>query len=385
MKLCITAALFASAVLSQTPSERSLPFSDKSWELSGERTAVVKEGSRDILQVETGFAHRRDIQLENGTIDFEVQLTRRRSFVYLYFRGVADGEREEIYLRPHKSSLPDAVQYAPVWQNRSAWQLHHGPGGTAAVAFEPGVWTPVRLVVQGRHAAVFVKDMNTPVLLVPRLAREPRAGSIAVGGSLPAGVPGSGPIARFTNVVVRPDVVSFDFASALSKAAATEAGKPTPAAIVRAWAVSRSFVPIETAPPSIPDAAALGTFQRLDTEADGLIELHRHVKVPESGNVAAAVARIKVRAQQAGTYTFDLGFSDVATVFLNGRPIFRGQGSYSFDRPRREGLIGFDQARLYLPLVAGENDLSVLVSDSFGGWGVMGRFMPGDGLTFDAR
>jgi hypothetical protein len=38
---------------------------------------------------------------------------------------------------------------------------------------------------------------------------------------------------------------------------------------------------------------------------------------------------------------FDLGFSDVATVFVNGLQVFRGDASYSFDRPRREG-IGFD-------------------------------------------
>jgi hypothetical protein len=93
----------------------------------------------------------------------------------------------------------------------------------------------------------------------------------------------------------------------------------------------------DTVLPTIPDASALGSFQRFDTEADGLIELHRHVKVPEGSNVTAAVARVRVRAQQPEYYTFDLGFSDVATVFLNGRPIFRGEASYSFDRPRRGG------------------------------------------------
>jgi hypothetical protein len=99
--------------------------------------------------------------------------------------------------------------------------------------------------------------------------------------------------------------------------------------------------------------------------------------------VAAAVARIRVRAARAGTYAFDLGFSDVAIVFVNGRPLFQGNQSYSFDRPRREGLIGFDQARLYLPLAAGDNDVAVVVSDSFGGWGLMGRLVSLEGLSID--
>ena len=65
-------------------------------------------------------------------------------------------------------------------------------------------------------------------------------------------------------------------------------------------------------------------------------------------------ARVNVNA--AGTYAFELGFSDIATVFLNGRTVFRGDGTFTTDTPRREGLIGYDQARLYLPLAAGDNE-----------------------------
>ena len=43
----------------------------------------------------------------------DVKVTRRRSFVYVTFRMEDEQEYEELYLRPHKSGLPDAVQYAP--------------------------------------------------------------------------------------------------------------------------------------------------------------------------------------------------------------------------------------------------------------------------------
>jgi hypothetical protein len=66
-------------------------------------------------------------------------------------------------------------------------------------------------------------------------------------------------------------------------------------------------------------------------------------------------------------------------------PLFRGDDSYSFDRPRRDGLIGYEQARIYLPLRMGENDVAVVVSDSFGGWGIMGRLVDAPGLTLTAR
>jgi hypothetical protein len=378
MTLFIMTSLLALGPSTQQPSERPLPFSDKAWELRGERTAVERDGDRDVLRTESGFAYRRDVQLLDGTIDFDVQVTTRRSFVYVMFRMADDREFEEMYLRPHKSGLPDALQYAPVWQRQSAWQLHHGPGGTAPVEFQPGVWTHVRLVLQGRRAALFVGDMARPALLVPRLAREPRAGYLALRGFLPAGVPGDGPIARFADVVVRPGVVAFDFGAETPQ-------PPAAAGVVRAWAVSRSFVPKEAAETALPAAAELGEMRPLEAEPNGLLALHRFVSLPDGSSAGTALARIRVRASRAGTYAFDLGFSDTATVFVNGRPVFRGEGSYSFDAPRREGLIGFDQARLFLALAAGDNDVAVLVSDRFGGWGLMGRFPSPDGLQVDAR
>ena len=378
-KCAVIALLFISTIGPQSTTDRALPF-DKNWQLSGAQTSIVKDGGREVLQVESGLAERRDVRFENGTIDFDVQVTRRRSFVYLYFRVASDGEREEIYLRPHKSSLPDALQYAPVWQDRSSWQLYHGPRGTAAVAFEPGTWMHVRLVVQGRHGAVFVNDMTKPAMLIPHFAREPEPGYIAFGSFVPAGVGGSAPSARFANVIVRHDAVSFDVKGAIADAAAQRPGAQS-AGTVRAWSVSQAFVPKESEPPVYPDASVLGQFRRLETDPDGLLELHRYVKVPEKSSVTAAVARFRVVAGKAATSAFDLGFSDVVTVFVNGQPVFRGDASYSFDRPRREGLIGFDQARLYVPLRPGDNEIAVVVTDSFGGWGVMGRFVSPEGLT----
>lgn len=377
-------ALLCTTLVAQAGPERPLPFSDKGWDLQGERTEIVKkEDGRDVLQVERGFAHRRDVSFEDGTIDFDVQLTRRRSFVYVYFRTAADGEREEFYLRPHKSGLPDAVQYAPVFQGRSSWQLYHGPGGTASVAFDHGPWTHVRVVVKGRSAALFIKDMETPALVVPQLARQPRAGAISLGGFVPPDTPGKGPIARFSNVTVRAGAAPFD----LDGAVATMTPRVTSGRIITSWAVSRSFVPKEGAAAAaiLPGADVSGEFQKLDADPGGLLELHRHVPVPKGSRTTAAIARVHVKAPRAGTYALDLGFSDIVTVFVNGQAIFRGNASYSYDEPRREGLIEYEQARLYLPLDAGDNDLSIVVSDSFGGWGVMARFAGAEGLTIEAR
>jgi hypothetical protein len=246
------------------------------------------------------------------------------------------------------------------------------------VEFEPGAWTHLRLVLQGTRAAIFLGDGDRPAL-VARLARAPRPGYIALRAFLPPDTPGSGPIARFANVTVRPNVVPFDFATVPAETPDTSSG------VLRTWAVSQAIPPSDAPPAVLPDASTLGAFRPADARPNGLVELHRFVTLPRGSGVGACVARVRVRAAQAGLFAFDLGFSDRATVFLNGRPLFYGDQGYRFDAPRREGLVGFDQARVFLPLQAGENELAVLLSDGFGGWGLMGRFADATGLSFDAR
>ena len=77
------------------------------------------------------------------------------------------------------------------------------------------------------------------------------------------------------------------------------------------------------------------------------------------------------------------GFSDRAIVYCNGRAMFRGDDSYRSRDYRFLGSIGWYDT-VYLPLDAGDNDLAIAVSESFGGWGIQARFDDVAGLTFDA-
>jgi hypothetical protein len=371
-RLWVLLWLAASGASPAFAQSEAVPF-DGGWELKGQSVRIEHADAEDVLSVENGFAYRRDVRLQDGTIDFDVQLTRRRSFVYVMFRMASDREYEEIYLRPHKSSLPDAIQYAPVYQGASAWQLYHGPGATAAVAFEPGAWTHVRLVLRGEKAALFVGDLAKPALVVPRLARAAAPGYVALRGFAPAGS-GSGPVARYANVRIHAGAAAFAFPA--------DGPASPPDGSVRAWSVSRAFAPPKDGGvPTLPGADVLGELRAVEALPGGLVELHRYVKLPDPGvRDTAAVARVRVRAARAGLVRFELGFSDVATVFLNGRPLFHGDQHYSFDNPRQEGLIHYGQAAVFLPLEKGDNDLAVLVSDVFGGWGLMGRFPDSSGL-----
>ena len=91
---------------------QAAPPADGRWVLAGDSTRRGQFDGRDAISMYTGSATRRDLVLQDGTIDVDVRTTRRRSFVYLRFRIEDEDNAEEFYLRPHKSELPDAVQYA---------------------------------------------------------------------------------------------------------------------------------------------------------------------------------------------------------------------------------------------------------------------------------
>jgi hypothetical protein len=355
---------------------QALDLSDPRWELKGDGVRVEPVDGRPALRLRSGTAHRRDLVLQDGTIEFDMKLNGRRSFVYLLFRMQSDTEYEEIYFRPHKTRLPDAVQYNPVYQGAGTWQLYHGPDATAAVELTPDSWLHVRLVLQGRRAALYVGEAGEPRLVVTRLAREPRAGYLAFRSFVPPGEPADSLPVRIANVTVRPDVVPAGFAALPAPAEPTA----VPGAIAR-WKLSPAFVPAAGAVLALPgDLPPRASWIPAAAEPSALVVLGRHLPLPPAAKRVATAAAVTVRARQAGVRRFNFGYSDEVSVFLNGRILFSGNASYSFNFPRREGLIELSQGALYLPLEAGDNDLVLVVSDVFGGWGVMGQLESLEGL-----
>ena len=183
---------------------------DSKWELSGDGSRIGQYRGRSAIQLQTGRAIRRDVLLKDGTIEFDMAVTPHRTFAYIQFRMEGDDDHEEIYFRPHKSELADAIQYAPVWNGDGNWQLYHGPGATAPVAFTYAGWMHVRLVLSGKRAAVFVDNRAKPDLIA-NLAREPAAGYIALFAFDGVGNTAGGVAAAYSNIVVRPGLIPYDF------------------------------------------------------------------------------------------------------------------------------------------------------------------------------
>jgi hypothetical protein len=349
-------------------------FKTADWELS-DGVHVEEIDGRTALTMRSGFARWRGMQFEDGTIELDVRSTGHRSFVYVMFRMESDAEREEFYFRPHKTALPDVIQYTPAYGGASNWQLYHGEGFTAAADFPAEEWVHLRIVVSKTRAAVFVGEVETPQLIVPRLARPSAPGYIALRNFFPVGLPAEGPETNFSNLVVRPGEVDFDFSS-------TPVEEQSPKGVVEQWLVSDAFAPPEGVVRELPSSTtATDGWRRVDAEPSGLVVLGRHVAVPEGMRRPATLAKITLVSERATTVRLNLGFSDEVSVFLNGRLLVSDNDSYSFNFPRRQGLIGLDQLSVYLPLERGDNELVLAVSEVFGGWGLMGQLEDAAGVS----
>lgn len=141
------------------------------------------------------LAQVKDLTFRDGTIEFECAGSRAASappeipgFIGVSFRIAPNAEKfEYIYLRPGNARLDDqlrrnhSVQYAShpdyPW-NRLRQET---PGKYEAyVDLEPDAWTPVKIVVQGTTARLYVHNATQPTLVVTDLKLGESEGGIAL-------------------------------------------------------------------------------------------------------------------------------------------------------------------------------------------------------------
>jgi hypothetical protein len=121
--------------------------------------------------------------MRDGVVDVDVATPASRGFFGIQFRIANDGaDAEWVYLRQHKSGLPDALQYTPVLNTSANWQIYNGPGFTGAVDIPKDVWFHLRLEVAGAQAKFYVKgkDMDRPALVMNDLKSGVQKGQVAL-------------------------------------------------------------------------------------------------------------------------------------------------------------------------------------------------------------
>ena len=313
-----------------------------------------------------GLALIEDADFTDGVIEYFCAFPEARAFVGATWRVQDAANREEFYIRPHQSGNPDANQYTPVFNGLSGWQLYHGEGYGAPVVYDFDSWIPVRIVVAGEQAEVYIGDLEVPALFIDNLKRETTSGAVGLS------VANFG-AARFADF--RFEVI--DDQELRGRVPRTRTG---PDGTVMNWRISTPFAEasVTAAVEISPTLKKNLAWSTLGTESTGLANLSRvHPLTREANTVFARVTVVSDRAQSKN---LAIGYSDRIRVFLNDRLHYSGDNGFRTRDYRYLGTIGwFDSVTL--PLQEGENELWLAVSESFGGWGVQATFKDTDGLT----
>ena len=162
--------------------------------------SVEYKGKRAIKVVEDGqvangeaYAVVKGTPFHNGTIEVEMagQPAKAagegaRGFIGLAFR-IRDGRFEYIYLRPTNGRADDQVrrnhstQYSSFPDFDFARSRKEAPEKYESyVDLEPGVWTRVRITVQGTTARLYVHGAPQPTLIVNDLKLGDSSGDVAL-------------------------------------------------------------------------------------------------------------------------------------------------------------------------------------------------------------
>lgn len=331
---------------------------------SAERAGDVKVesflGETEALWLRAGtHAVLADSRMADGTIDFDVAPMDGADFVAVTFRRQSFSQHENVYLRIRRSGDFMALQYAPR-MGSSTWQLY--PEFTAAVDWPENAWTHVRLQVRGSRLEVFVGDMDTPALVVPRLRHAGGVGEVGVWARI-----NDRPqdwAAAIANLRVRPS----------SAPARLDPPQPPAPGFIARWSVAGPF----PAGGVMPDSAQ---WRELTAEESGLVNLSRALE-RQAGAPQTAIARATIVSGGPRTVRLGVGYSDRIEVRLNGQPVYGASNGFDSRHPGYTGFVDTRFEHVFLDLRAGENQLEFAVTDDQAfGWGFAARLDSLEGLT----
>lgn len=357
---------------SQTSETLSVPPDSSRWELQEEARATEYQG-RKCLLLDGGAAVLKDFQLRDGVLDVDVSTPAKRGFFGIQFRLADDGANGEwVYLRQHKSGLPDAMQYTPILNTGANWQIYNGPGFTGAVDIPKNEWFHLRLEVTGAQARLFVKDMDKPALVMDDLKSGVQKGQVALYVLTGA--------TYFSNFEVRatPDAPWQRHLPAM------------PPNTITKWTISPSYdalsrnLELSLAPDEIHSIH----WQEVEAEPPGFVVLYRyrgapHLRVTFQGDFSRKLepqpgmqvlyARTDIDSDRDQIRKLEIGYSDEVSVFFNGTILYRGRSAQGFRDPGFLGIVNPENDTVYLPLKKGHNELLLAVSELGGGWGFICR------------
>ncbi len=372
VRFSAVAALFCTPVLHAR--------SQSAWNLDHAVAAENGAPSADGIALISGMATRSDLRLKDGVIEFDLAPPSER-FAGVAFRMQGSADYEIVYFRPNDDGTRwAAMQYQPVFQGETTWQLYHGAGYEAPVPPAlAGKDLHVRIVLSGTRGDVLLGDDTVPALRVPRLVQANAEGD--VGFWVAPGIH-----AKPTPTVLRH--LRVDRTAAVSLASVPP--REHDATQLTGWQLSPRMPNDSIFPPAtLPDFVVRGTGSWIpaDAESSGLINLTRRL-----GNAAGAqktnvfggagwgiaYARLRIVSDRDQTRRLYFSYSDGIGVYVDGKRVFVGRNDSDSRYAGYLGIVGDEVDAIELPLRRGATDVVLGVTDKAFGWGFRARL---DALT----
>jgi len=165
-------------------------------------------------------------------------------------------------------------------------------------------------------------------------------------------------------------VLSLLFLASVANTQTTGTASP---GTITDWEVSRPYPAERVDRNNYPSFYAIfgANWQKVGPEPSGLLDIARLVERVEEGPDLVLV-RTKIRSDKVQDVAFSFGYSDEVDLFFNGAKVFSGNSSNQHGDPSFQETIGLND-HVDLRLQKGLNEIFLMVTDTFGSWGIMGK------------
>jgi len=263
---------------------------------------------------------------------------------------LADSDNfETIYLAPYAGGRPEAIQYDPVMNGSTTWQVFGDADGIAQAPLQKEHWHLLRIDVWAEIAQVYVDDEGSPEAAFP-LRSGLREGRVGLWGYLPS------------------YVADFE----LRALADSPPAPPEPKVTVSPGTVRECLVARYDR-----QAGAFIELRPATSEHNGTLCLNRVLRAePESHAIAACEIDVPPGAQQV---VLEIGYSDRARVWWNNVLVHHGEWRWD-PSEGTDGRIRPDHTKVRVPAQPGRHLLLIEVTALEGGfgWGLTARGLADD-------
>ncbi len=369
-------SLLAIAIILQVGAQDSgviqIPMEADSWTFQSKDVEFVTHKNIPAIKGLNGNAQffLNEFIFTNGTIEFDVDLY-QSGFIGISFRmGDNRLDAENFYIRafwPVSPNTRTTLQYATVVDTMSLWDLTDEYQAPAKI--HQGDWNHVKLVVSGAQMLVYVNDMDTPSMHVPRLEGRLRTGGISLSG---------------TGIFANLEINSED----------TEDLSPKPGfdptaydpRYLRNWQVTRPIdfdYGLDITQNDIPDSTT--SWISIHAEHRALINLSspfgRTFYKPSNGDRRLVWLKSELTSEITQDKELKLGFSDEVWVFINGQLLLVDKNHFGTPGMKEPlGRCTIDNTSINLPLQEGTNEILIAIANDFYGWGMIARLNDMDGI-----